>query len=347
MDIYNTMALIMVVQGMDRVQSFILDRYYPEIQTEESEEIHFDVDESRPILAPFVSPLVAGKIIKDEGFTTKTFKPAYVKPKSILRPGEALKRMAGEKIGGSMSASQRKNALLVKKLASHIKMITRRKEVMGIEGLKTGKVTVEGEGYPTVVVDFGRHADLTVDISGGDAEWGDEGVSILNNLQDWANLVLKHCGFRPVDVIMDVETWKIFRADPEVKERLDLRRVTQQAMSLDAAVVEGGAYMGTIDGFNIWTYGGWYQNSSGVLTPYLPDYTVIMASAAVLGAQAHGAILDEEVEGVSNTWALEYFPKSWLEKDPGLRYLMTQSAPLVIPYRPNASLCATVKAAAE
>ena len=39
--------------------------------------------------------------------------------------------------------------------------------------------------------------------------------------------------------------------------------------------------------------------------------------------------------------ALRYFSKSWLEEDPAVRWLLMQSAPLVVPYRPNASLCAT------
>ena len=39
---------------------------------------------------------------------------------------------------------------------------------------------------------------------------------------------------------------------------------------------------------------------------------------------------------------MPYFSKSWVEEDPAVRYLMLQSAPLVVPYRVNASLCAKV-----
>ncbi|EMM8062991.1 TPA: major capsid protein, partial [Morganella morganii subsp. morganii] len=37
-----------------------------------------------------------------------------------------------------------------------------------------------------------------------------------------------------------------------------------------------------------------------------------------------------------------YAPKSWLQHDPAQRFIMVQSAPLVIPSRVNASLCAVV-----
>ncbi|MCV6022339.1 major capsid protein, partial [Escherichia coli] len=37
-----------------------------------------------------------------------------------------------------------------------------------------------------------------------------------------------------------------------------------------------------------------------------------------------------------------YAPKSWVNKNPAQRLILMQSAPLVIPSRVNASLCAMV-----
>jgi hypothetical protein len=48
------------------------------------------------------------------------------------------------------------------------------------------------------------------------------------------------------------------------------------------------------------------------------------------GVQAFGAIMDEEV-----LIATEFYPSSWVEKNPSARFIMTQSAPLVVPTRPN------------
>ena len=36
------------------------------------------------------------------------------------------------------------------------------------------------------------------------------------------------------------------------------------------------------------------------------------------------------------------YVKSWIEPDPSVRFIMLQSAPLLVPYRPNASLKAKV-----
>ncbi|CAO3406313.1 Type II secretory pathway, pullulanase PulA and related Glycosidase [Azospirillum largimobile] len=63
------------------------------------------------------------------------------------------------------------------------------------------------------------------------------------------------------------------------------------------------------------------------------------ATGAMEGIQAHGAILDPR----AGYQALEVFPKSWIEENPGRRMLLSQSAPLVYPRRPNACMCATVR----
>ena len=70
----------------------------------------------------------------------------------------------------------------------------------------------------------------------------------------------------------------------------------------------------------------------------MPDHTVIMGSAGIEGHACYGAIMDLE-----SLQAVERFPKMWEEKDPSVAMLMTQSAPLPVPARVEASFCATVR----
>ncbi len=60
-DIFSTHVLNRTVEQLNRPASFLLDTFFGQVQMEDAEEIHFDVDKSKPRLAPFVSPLVAGK----------------------------------------------------------------------------------------------------------------------------------------------------------------------------------------------------------------------------------------------------------------------------------------------
>ena len=52
-----------------------------------SEEIHFDIDKSKTAFDTVCfTPLVAGQVVDDEGYVTKSFKPAYAKDKRRFDP---------------------------------------------------------------------------------------------------------------------------------------------------------------------------------------------------------------------------------------------------------------------
>ena len=353
MDIYTTQVLNRVVEQKPAPSSFLLDRFFPGVQTGDSEEIWFDIDKSKPRITPFVHPFVAGKVIADRGIETKSFKPAYAKDKRLLLPNQPLKRRAGETIGGSLSPAQRRAAQVNDSLDDQLDMLTRREEVMASEGLRLGQVTVAGENYPTVVVNFGRDAALTVTLAGG-ARWGEAGVSLIDNLETWAGLVQTKSGAAPREVVMDPLAWGIFRKDAEVKDLLDRWKRSMNeagAPALDRGPMSRGdgadraRFVGMVGDFEIWVYSDVYVDEDGNDQKLWPDYTVMLAAGnggrkgGLEGVRAYGAILDEK----ANYKAQRFFSKSWIEEDPPTRYLLLQSAPLVIPYRPNASFCATVR----
>lgn len=337
MNIFDTSVLNRVVAELPAPAPFLLNSFFGTVQTEDSEEIHFDVDKGRRRLAPFVSPVVAGQVVQSNGYITKSFKPAYIKDKRVFDASRPFKRAMGERIGGALAPAQRLQQAVAADLLDQIAMLTRRQEVMAAEVLRTGKITVAGDLYPEVVVDFGRHADLTPTALTSTARWGQSAAKPLDNLQDWSLAVTKHSGAAATTVIMDAKTYAVFAADPAVKELLD--RFRGQSALNPTVVGEGGRFMGSIGSFDIWVYAGWYEHpTTGALTPYLPDGTVIITSPDLEGVRAYGAIKDEE----AGFQAAPFFSKSWVEKDPAVRYLLLQSAPLIVPYRVNASLCATV-----
>ncbi len=336
-DLFSTNVLTAIVRDMRRTPGWLVRKYFPIVQTENTEEIHFDVENRPRRIAPFVSPVVAGRIVESLGFTTATFQPAYVKDKRVFDANRPMKRAMGEQIGGSLNPADRIRVLVAQELDDQIQMIDRRLEVMASESLRLGQVTVTGDEYPTKVVSYGRAAGHTITLTGGN-RWGQTGIKPLDDLQTWAQLVLKATGTSPTEVTMDVNAWKLFRNDADVKERLDLRRVNDNAMSLDAQMQQGGVFQGTVDGFNIYTYSDWYVDTGGTEQPMLPANTVIMGGLGIQGVQAFGAIRDED----AGYQAMPFFPKSWVERDPSVRIMLMQSAPLVVPYRPNASLAATV-----
>ena len=57
----------------------------------------------------------------------------------------------------------------------------------------------------------------------------------------------------------------------------------------------------------------------------------LFVSPAVEGIQAFGAILDS----AANLEVADVFSKMWDQPDPSARFIMSQSAPLMIPVNPN------------
>ena len=337
-DLFSTDTLAAIVQDLRTPQMGLAARYFNATSQDETEEIHFDLDNKPRRMAPFVSPLVAGQVVKSRGFQTSTFKPAYVKDKRVFTPNRALKRVMGEQVGGGgLSLQERMQVLLAGDLQDQVEMLERRFEWMAAQAMNDGKITVTGDQYPTVVVDFGRDAQLSKTLAGA-SRWGQAGIKPLDDLQDWSDLMVNLTGVAMTEVIMTVDAWKIFRADADVKTRLDRWR-GNSTMQPNAHQKEGLVFQGMVDQFAIYTYSGWVVDPvTDVQSPILPTFTVLGAAGdAVEGVRHFGAILDHDA-----LVAESYFAKSWLEQDPSIRYLLMQSAPLLVPYRVNATFRAKV-----
>ncbi|MGE0456416.1 MAG: major capsid protein [Vicinamibacterales bacterium] len=339
--LYTTDQLLGVLQSLANPPiTFFRDRWFTQETQSTDESIHFDVIDKKRRLAPYVSPLVQGKVMQHRGFSTKVFQPAYVKPKHILNPNEMLKRRAGEPFGGSLTPEQRRDAALVNALEEQDQAIEMLEEVQCSEALRTGKITVAGDGYGTVSIDFGRHADLTVALTGGD-RWGQTGVKPLANIETWAGMVRdKSDGAIVRDVVLGTTAWALLKASLTEQERKDLfdsLRGSRSSIELGPRLAEKVQFQGQIGEYSFWTYKDTYQNASGTDVEIMPVKEVVLLSSSVEGIRAYGAIRD-----VREMRAVRRFPKNWEEQDPSVEYLMTQSSFLMVPLRPNATLGATV-----
>lgn len=343
MDIFSSAVLNRVVQDL-KVSAptlFLLNTFFPEISVSNQEEIFFDVLTGKPRLAPFVSPLVEGQVVHGQGFVTKSFKPAYIKDKRVYEDGRPVRRSPGEPIGAPLDAAARRARLLAQDTVDQVEMIQRRLEWMAAQAMLNGKVVVTGEKYPTVEVDFGRDAALKVVLSGNDL-WGDAASDPLGDLEDFSGIIRDKSGANAVDVVMAENVWKAMRRKQDVRDLVDKSASldSRTALNLGPDVSRNGAtYKGTVGDFNLWVYTETYTDDTGATAKFIPDGHLVMGSASGLeGVRHFGAIKDEE----AGFQPLDYFQKSWITPDPSVRFLLMQTAPLVVPYRPNASLCAKV-----
>lgn len=344
MDIFDTNVLVQVIPNLKISQNWLLDRFFPNIVTSDSEFVSIDVDVGKRRMSPFVSPLVEGKLVEARKIQTNTFKPAYIKDKRAPDLRRPVRRQIGERIGGELTGQERMMANMQFEMADQIDMLNRRLEWMAAQALLTGTVTIKGDGFPDTLVDFGRDSTLTVALASG-VKWTAANISSAaavpsSDLRTWQTSILKKSGGVAKDVVFTNSSLGAFLLDPVVSKTVWYAGQGGAGNSVDVAAMpeRGAVFVGTWGGFNLWLYNDWYVDDNDVEQPMVPDGSVIMAGSDLMGTRAFGQILDPDF----NYGPLPYAPKSWVEKDPAQRLLLMQSSPIVIPSRVNAALCATV-----
>ncbi|MBN9096075.1 major capsid protein [Pandoraea pnomenusa] len=342
--IYDTNVLIAMVPNLKKSQKFLLDKFFPNVVTSDTEFVSIDVDVGKRRMSPFVSPLVEGKLVEQRRYQTNTFKPAYIKDKRAPDLRKPVRRMIGERIGGDMNAGEREMANLTFEMEDQVDMIDRRLEWMAAQALVGGSVTISGDGFPTVIVDFGRAADLSVANAGG-TKWTPANISAgtanpSRDIEAWQHTMLKESGGVATDLVFTTSAWNGFILDPVVKATIWYPGNGGQGNTINvgAQIQRGAVYKGRWGQYDLWVYNDWYVDDNNKEQPMLVDGTVVMSGADLMGTRAFGTVLDPAF----NYQALPYAPKTWVEQDPAQRYILMQSSPIIIPSRVNASLAANV-----
>lgn len=338
---YDTVSLLGVMQQMEPVPTYFTDLCFTKSINSEDEYIDFEkVFESRK-LAPLVAPGDKGKPIFTENSRVKRIKPAYIKLLDPVNPSRVIARRPGELTAKPMSPEQRGNAIVADILREHRNSVERRTEWMATEAVLNGTITLTGDDYPTVVVDFERDAGHTIDLNDtGLVTWDGTGADIIGNLNDWRTTV-RRAQFGGVTnrLTLGPDAWDVMSKDVTVQKQLDTQlRGTQANFNTGLRAGEEIEYVGRIGSLDLWINSSYYQNSSGTAVPYMNAKDVVLTGPGLMGHRCYGAILDKKAQ----YHALPVFTKMYEEENPSVTNVLTQSSPLMVPLNPNCSLKARV-----
>lgn len=343
--LYDTATMIGVMREMAPVPSYWLDLCFGEALNFEDEYIDFSKITDQRKIAPLVVPTAQGKPIYSAAEKLFRVKPAYVKPKDSVTASRMIRRIAGFGELGSptpMTPMQRYNAVVADILRTHRDAIFRRWEWMASEAIQNGAITLEDDAYPKTVVDFQRDAGHTIVLTAG-TRWGDTGVSILGNIETWRTTMRNASFGGPANrLTVGTDVWEVMRQDDEIRELLKVDyRPSNNGISLNLGIREGmdvefvGRLSGTLD---VYVYSDYYLAPDNTVTHYMSSKDIVLTGPNVRGVRCFGAIQDLEAQ----LRPLAVFPKMWNENDPSATFIMSQSAPLMVPINPNATLKATV-----
>lgn len=338
--LYETRTLLGVMEEQAAVPSYWLDLCFSREVRFTTEEIEFEKLTRNRIIAPLVVPTAQGRPIYKKASTVKRVRPAYVKPKDAVNESEIIARQPGTLLGSEPTKQQSYDARVADITMEHRKAIERRWEWLAAKAVLDGAVTLEDNDYPTILVDFGRAAGHTVTLAGADL-WDSGTGDIIGDINTWRFMINQaKFGGAANRLTVGSEAWAAMSADPAVMELLDDTIRGAEGTTLKRGVVENDEveFMGTLGTLEIWQYRAYYETQDGTDVPFMNAKDVVMTGPNLQGVRCFGAILDHKAQ----FQALPIFPKMWDENDPPVTFLMSQSAPLMVPINPDNSLRARV-----
>jgi hypothetical protein len=342
-ELWNTRTLLAVMQEQDTPSNYWLDLLFPNVITFDDEYVDFEkIPRAGRKLAPFVAPLAQGRPIYEEGSRVGRFKPAYVKPSDPVTPTRAMTKRPGSLLLPQNDNPQaRYDAIKVDILRFHRAAIERRWEWLAAKAAIDGKVVIEGDDYPSKEINFGRDAGHTI-VLGAGSRWGEAGVSIRANISAWSNMMHSASfGGRPNRLTVGVDVWGVMEQDEELMKLLDnnYRGATSTELRRDTFGVEEVTRVGNLGGnLEVYVYNDYYTDG-GVVTPFMSSKDIVLSGPNVQGYRCYGAIQDVN----ARFQPMPIFSRDYIiPGDVAIEQIVSQSAPLMVPLNPNATLKATV-----
>lgn len=340
MPIFETRTMMEAVQQLHTPSTFLLNTFFNREETFDTETVDIDIVKQGRTLAPFVSPRLEGKVRTDQGFASKTFKPAYVKEKMPTTADKLLKRSPGHNPYSDQGPAERAALRLGRELADMNDSITLREEWMAAKALVTGQVPVKGEGID-MVVDFAM--ENSHKIASLTNKWTASAGDPLADLRGWCRQIGKASGRRPTHLVLDGTAQDALLGNEKFMNALNSRRIDMGLIKPEN-MPENVVYLGYLNdpGIDVYAYNEYAINpATGLLEPLIPAGQIILGSSNTRNARLYGAIQDVEAIESGLVEAGRY-AKSWVTQDPSVRWVMLQSAPLPAMLEPDAFLTAKV-----
>jgi hypothetical protein len=345
------LPLTQLVNALPTVQPFIYDTFFkPGEKLIDRNKFLLDIELGihNKVAKPVDSKLTPIPR-KRTSYKSREVSPAYFQESVNIAPSELQDRLAGEALGGTLTPDSRLTRLLSEVALSHKKMIENRLELMSCQALLNGGYTLQSDQYARSAITFGRNGSLAPTALTGTDRWWIAGVvgttaNPLKNIQDMINLMFNTNGSKPTDIILGANAAKGFSASAAVREILNNNyRDSRANFNLEPQLRIGLSYLGDLGRageHKVWVYSQRYEDDNGVLQEYFdPNRIALVDNASYGGAAMFGLIENmkflQAAKLFSNVYEMDY--------GKGLK-IVTETAPLVYPTRPDSSAAWTVAA---
>ncbi|MCP3943231.1 MAG: major capsid protein [Desulfobacteraceae bacterium] len=303
--------------------------------TNESDTIEVDIEKNGKKLAPFVTDLEGGKIVKG---TTREAKMVKT-PRIRLKHPMPAKNLMGQKGPGQiyyaggitdiMTAKKKKIATEQKNLKDQI---ANRTEWMCAQAL-TGVMSVvqDNVSFQVNYLMPSSHKVILV----GEEKWSDPKSKPRKQVKQWSQKMINALGFGPTLMICGTDAAEALGDRLEEDKAFDARRISAGEFTWKAT----SNYMGNLGGIDVYSYGSAYEDDGGLDQNLIPADKMYLIGTQARFTIEFGLILDlaagAQVVG-------ELFSKAWMKEDPSALWVLAESRPLPVPWQPEAIIEVTV-----
>jgi hypothetical protein len=331
---YETKTMLAPFESGPLVHTFLRDTFFTGRDYPATPVIEFDFKRGRRKMAPFVAPLIGGKLMERQGFETRFFRAPRIAPVRALRTPDLEARLPGETIYSQRSPADRAADLLADDAIFCDEAISRREEWMCRNVLVNGKITVTADTGYQMVVDFTESSAGTAnnhdvpavkwDVASGSDPLADLEAARLN--------VIKASGISPNVALFGVNAAKVFIRNPQVATLLDKQRFEiagVQPIIQDEAVVR----IGRVPGMELYEYAEYFEDDAGTIFPMLPDNFVMILSTNTPNKIVYGAFTQLEDAKAQRfvTYQQSRIPFIYGDEEGGSLFYRLTSCPLPMP----------------
>src|SRR5262252_68138 len=330
---YETKTLLEPFDEGPLVHTFLRDTFFTDRQYPPTSLVEFDFRRGRRKMAPFVAPLIGGKLMERQGFETRFFRAPRIAPVRGLRTPDLEPRLMGENIYSGRSPADRAAELLAEDSVYLDEAISRREEWMCRQVLVNGKITVTADTGYQMVVDYTESSAGAANNHDVPAtKWDQAGSDPLADLETARLNTIKASGVSPNVALMGVNAAKVFIRNAQVAALLDKMRytiATVEPIIQDEAVVR----IGKVPGLELYTYSEYFEDDAGTIFPMLPDNFVMILSTTSPNKIIYGAYtqLEDAKAQRFTTYQQARIPFIYGDEEDGQLWYRVKSCPLPMP----------------
>ena len=343
-NIYDTHTLLMAVESLSPVSSFLRDRYFP---TNEATDVFSTTDVlveykgGNKKLAPFVAPRKGGVTILRKGYTVDRYTPPRIAPKRALTIDDLTRKGFGEALFSKLTPAERQTALLLKDFDEMGESITRREEAMAAETLLTNGCVMKH-----IADDASEGEDMSIQFYKGSSnpavytpttDWDKTGADILGDIFAVAEMLAAK-GLPASDLLVSPDVGDAILHDETILKLLDNRNVNVGGIDpqqLPAGVTKIARLNAKGHVVDVLQYSASYTDDEDKDCHFIPSGKAIL-TAPGCGRTLYGAVSQlEQSDGVFHTYAGRRIPKYYSDVPSNTREVYLTSRPLIIPNHKN------------